>query len=131
LSGYSKTPLIKKLGIKEDFRIGIFNAPLNYFELLGDLPKGIDKAKDQLNFIHLFSNSVEEIEKQLPILMKKIVVNGMIWVSWYKKGSGKQKMVNEDLIRDTAIGIGMVDIKVCAVDKEWSALKLVIRKENR
>ncbi len=132
-SGYSKQPLVKKLGIKEGAKIRIINAPEYYFELLGELPKVevLNNNSEKADFIHLFSKSVKELEDQLFILKEEIEKDGMIWVSWYKKASKIPTDLNENIIRDTALSLGLVDVKVCAIDEKWSGLKIVWRKENR
>ena len=132
-AGYSKRPLYQKLGIKEGFKVRIIDAPNNYFELLGEHPR-IDLVEDgnnQVDFIHLFSKSVEQFENQFIRLKDEVKKNGMVWVSWYKKASKIPTDLNEDVIRNTALNLGLVDVKVCAVDEKWSALKIVWRKENR
>jgi Protein of unknown function (DUF3052) len=134
MAGYSAAPLVKKLGIKAGFNVVLIDPPENYFELLEELPAGAKVTKDEkskVDFIHFFVKKGKELEKQLPILMKKITPDGMIWVSWYKKSSGIATDVTEDHIRNTALALGLVDIKVCAIDDTWSGLKLVIRKELR
>ncbi len=131
--GYSKRTLVQKLGIKEGAKIRIINAPENYFDLLVDLPEvEIVNNNDVLvDFIHLFSQNVEYFENQIFKIKDEIRKNGMIWVSWYKKASKIPTDLNEDIIRNTALGLGLVDVKVCAIDEKWSGLKLVWRKENR
>ncbi len=134
MAGYSGTPLFKKLGIKEDFRVRTKNAPVNYLELIDPIPDGAlisETIRSKINIWHLFTKSRRELEKQLPTAMKQIEQDGMIWVSWPKKSSGVKTDVTEDTIRDVALPMGIVDVKVCAVDETWSGLKLVIRKENR
>ncbi|MBK7871521.1 MAG: DUF3052 family protein [Saprospiraceae bacterium] len=134
MSGYSGTPLIKKLGIKTGFKVQFIHPPAYYLDLLGELPPDVlivEENMEALDFIHLFVKSVAELEAQLPILKDQIVKNGTIWVSWYKKSAKIPTDVNEDIIRDTALALGLVDVKVCAVDEQWSGLKLVWRKENR
>ncbi len=132
-SGYSKKPLVKKLGIKEGAKIRIINSPQNYFKLLEDLPEVeiLDDNSSMADFIHLFSKSVEHFENQFFTIKNEIKKDGMIWVSWYKKASKIPTDLNEDIIRDTALSLGLVDVKVCAIDEKWSALKIVWRKENR
>lgn len=134
MSGYSGTPLIKKLGIKQGFRIHPINAPAHYFNLLGELPPDVfilHETEALVDFIHLFVKNTAELENQLPILKDQIEKNGMIWISWYKKSAKIPTDVTEDVVRDTALALGLVDVKVCAVDEQWSGLKLVWRKENR
>lgn len=133
MAGYSGTPLIKKLGIKEGFVVKLFQSPDSYLDLLGALPEGvvISKATRNLDFIHAFVRTAKELERGLPTWKKQIKPNGMIWVSWYKKQSGIATDVTEDVIRNLALDIGLVDVKVCAVDEQWSGLKLVIPVKNR
>ncbi|MFN7117316.1 MAG: DUF3052 domain-containing protein [Saprospiraceae bacterium] len=134
MSGYSATPLLKKLGIKTNFKLYFINEPTYYIDLLGALPPEVNIVQDisePVDFIHLFVETVAELEAQLPTLKVGIVKNGMIWVSWYKKSAKIPTDVNEDIIRETALALGLVDVKVCAVDEQWSGLKLVWRKENR
>lgn len=133
MAGYSGTPLIKKLGIKEGFRIRIIDAPPHYLELLGPLPVKVKilKSGKQLDFIHLFAKDVKSVERRLVSMMNSIKRDGMIWISWYKKSAKIPTDLNEDKIRAAALALGMVDVKVCAVDEQWSGLKIVIRKENR
>jgi len=133
-SGYSKTPLIKKLGIKENYKIRLIQAPDDYFDLLGELPNHVKilkrKSKD-LDFIHLFAKNQKVFDKYFFQIKNEIKKDGMIWVSWYKKASKIPTDLNEDIIRNTALANGLVDVKVCAVDEKWSGLKIVWRKENR
>ena len=133
-SGYSGTPLIKKLGIKPGYRVRVVNMPHNYRELLGDLPEGVmvtsgpDHTSDM---IHYFATDREQLHKDIDSLRAGMEANGMIWVSWYKKSSGMVTDIDENTIRDLALKSGLVDVKVCAVDERWSALKLVIRLKDR
>lgn len=133
-SGYSGRPLIKKLGIKEGFKVRFINVPDHYYELLGTLPDDVDllnSGRRKANFIHVFCKDVKSYEKYILKLKDQIEKNGMIWVSWYKKSSKIPTDLNEDIIRNTALRYGLVDVKVCAVDEQWSGLKIVWRKENR
>ena len=134
MAGYSGTPLAKKLGFKENFKVCTFNAPANYLELLAALPDDITfykKLQNDLDMIHLFSTSKSEMHNVLKESLAHIKKNGMIWVSWPKKSSKIPSEITEDTVREVALPLGLVDIKVCAVDEIWSGLKLVIRKENR
>ena len=133
-TGYSGTPLAKKLGIKEGFVIGLINAPLYYYELFTDFPIKVVESvhrKELKDLIHFFTKDAKELNKLLPQLKKQMVANGMIWVSWPKKAAKIPTDVTEDLIRNYALSIGLVDIKVCAVDEVWSGLKLVIPVKDR
>ena len=133
-TGYSGTPPAKKLGIKPAFKINLINEPEYYFQLFTDLPAELyfegneETAKD---LIHFFTLKNEELSNLLPLLKKQIKPAGMIWVSWPKKASKILTDVTEDIIRNTALEIGLVDIKVCAIDEIWSGLKLVIPVKNR
>jgi hypothetical protein len=132
-SGYSGTPLSKKLVIKEGFTISVFNQPEYYFELLGDLPpiKITKDKKLKKDFIYYFVTKEKDFVKDIYILKEQIVQNGMIWISWPKKTSKVKTDITEDVIRTLALKNGLVDIKVCAVDEIWSGLKLVIPVKNR
>lgn len=132
--GYSGKPLAQKLGIKSGMAVGVVDAPDHYRELLGNLPDGVlfrSVEEGALDVIHLFVASQNTLADHLPFLKTKIVPNGMIWVSWYKKSAKIPTDVTEDTIRDLALAIGLVDVKVCAVDDLWSGLKLVIRLKDR
>ena len=133
-AGYSGTPLVKKLGIKASFRVKTKNALANYRELLAPLPEEVlisPRLRAPVDMWHVFSKSERELERQIPKCLEEIDPNGMIWVSWPKKSSGVPSDVTEDVVRKVALPLGLVDVKVCAVDEVWSGLKLVIRKENR
>ena len=139
--GYSGTPLSKKLGIKGGFTILTVDAPDDYSSLVAPLPMGAEitnvylhtlaNAKSGVDLIHLFTNSRDDLFHSLPLLQNLIKQDGSIWVSWYKKAAKLPTEVTEDTIREACLPIGLVDVKVCAVDEKWSGLKLVIRKENR
>ena len=132
--GYSGTPLAQKLGIKSGHTVLTLNAPDDYRTLLGD-PYDIkiiaDKPAGRPDLIHLFTNSRGELARELSRLRTLIKHNGTIWVSWYKKAAKLPTEITEENIREAAFPLGLVDVKVCAVDEKWSGLKLVIRKENR
>lgn len=134
MAGYSGTPLVKKLGVKEGFRVRITGAPTNYLNLVSPLPQDVtisEHITKRINIWHFFTESYTELESKLPTLMSAIQPNGAIWISWPKKTSGVPSSVTEDTIRTIALPLGLVDVKVCAVDETWSGLKLVIRKELR
>jgi hypothetical protein len=133
MAGYSSTPLAKKLGIKENFSVKLVNAPPHYFKLFTDLPGSIKISADkkEIDFIHYFETRAANLEKNIIDLKKQLKQNGMFWVSWYKKSAKIPTDVSEDLIRNIALHHGLVDIKVCAVDEQWSGLKLVIPVKDR
>lgn len=133
-AGYSGTPLAKKLGIKQGFTVLSVNTPDNFFELVEPLPNGVvilNSSQTQIDLIHFFTNSRDELFKELADQRNWIKQNGAIWVSWYKKAAKLPTEITEDTVREAAFPLGLVDVKVCAVDEKWSGLKLVIRKENR
>ncbi len=134
MAGYSGTPLSKKLGIKEGFRVYAKNPPERYQQWLAPLPdnvKIVTRLTNDLDMIHFFTKSSKELSSEIKKQITKIKQNGIIWVSWPKKSSHVTTDITEDIIRDVVLPMGLVDIKVCAVDDVWSGLKLVIRRENR
>ena len=133
-AGYSGTPLAKKLGIRNGFRIRVVNHPPGYFDLFTDLPleiKILEEKKTRKNLIHYFTKQFKELQRDIVPLRNEIEDNGMIWISWPKKASKVPTDITEDLIRSLALSNGLVDIKVCAVDDTWSGLKLVIPVKDR
>jgi hypothetical protein len=134
MAGYSGTPLAKKLGIKAGMVVHTESAPANYASLLEPLPEDVTfspTAAGELDLVHIFATTRSELRQMLGEFLGKIKQNGAIWVSWPKKSSGIRSEITEDTVRDVALPLGLVDIKVCAVDDVWSGLKLVIRRENR
>lgn len=134
MAGYSTTPLVKKLGFREGSRVLIINAPNYYRELVSPLPDGVSlstQLRKNIDICHVFLRSAAELARRLKNLKPRIVESGCIWVSWPKKASRVATDISEDTIRKIALPMGLVDIKVCAVDETWSGLKLVIRKELR
>jgi len=132
--GYSGTPLAKKLGIKSGLNLLAVDPPENYAELLAPLPDGtVIKTTPQPDndIVHLFANTRDGLFKNLAKYKDLIKQDGAIWVSWYKKAAKLPTEITEDSIREAALPLGLVDVKVCAVDENWSGLKLVIRRENR
>jgi Protein of unknown function (DUF3052) len=134
ITGYSGTPLAKKLGIKEGFKIRLVDQPDYYFDLFTDLPETLHimkEKKTKKNLIHYFTKSTAGLHKDIVALRNEIEPNGMIWISWPKKASKIATDITEDTIRELALSNGLVDIKVCAVDEVWSGLKLVIPVKER
>jgi hypothetical protein len=132
MAGYSGTPLWKKLGYKMGMSAYIDGEPNNYVSLLA-LPADVvvtwlPSAKSDMEFVHLFATSASKLKRKLEYYRKRILPAGVIWVSWPKKSSGVKSDITEDTIRDVALPIGLVDVKVCAVDEVWSGLKLMIRR---
>jgi hypothetical protein len=133
-AGYSGTPLAKKLGIKPGMRLFVDGAPVNYRELIEPVPEDVaflKKPEKETDLIHVFTTSKKKLASQLKRYLKRIKSNGMIWVSWPKKTARVETDLTEDVVRELALQTVLVDVKVCAVDDVWSALKLVIRVENR
>jgi hypothetical protein len=133
-SGYSGTPLAKKLGIKDGFRISIINEPDHYFSLFEDMPVDVDiihNLKSKLDVIHYFVKEEKDLQKDIVELKNSIEQNGMIWISWPKQSSKVPTDITEDVIRNIALANGLVDVKVCAIDQVWSGLKLVIPVKER
>lgn len=134
-AGYSNTTLIKKLGIKEDAKLLILNAPNgldDYWKLIAkDCASQLCSPKDIPSFIHLFAKSQKEFLELYTKIQNRLHGNVSLWVSWYKKSSGIVTDLNEDFIRSFALQNNLVDIKVCAVTNEWSGLKLVIPVKKR
>ncbi|HEV2353644.1 MAG TPA: hypothetical protein VGR89_05340 [Puia sp.] len=133
-AGYSGTPLLKKLGLKDDLRIRLLHQPADYFQLLETDVSGQLAGPGQVpDFVHLFASSRAVFEKEMRVLAKVWKANPrvVIWVSWYKKSSGIATDLTEDLVRGYALKNGLVDIKVCAVSESWSGLKLVVPLDKR
>lgn len=133
-TGYSGTPLIRKLGLTEGMRVLFLYAPQHYESLLGGLPEGIRRVKQLrgiLDFVHLFVSRRQVLEEEIHRCLAHLAPDGMIWISWPKKASKVETDITEDVIREVILPLGLVDVKVCAVDEVWSGLKLVIRKELR
>jgi hypothetical protein len=132
MAGYSKNSLCKKLGLEEDMKVLLINAPDDYAQLveldISSQKVGKNEAPD---FVHLFVTTKAELEKELSSLLSSIKPTTIIWVSWYKKAAKIPTDVTEDVIREIALKSILVDVKVCAVSDIWSGLKLVVRKENR
>ena len=135
MAGYSGTPLWKKLGYKGDIVAHVDGAPKGYVDSLAVPPevhvKWANRPGEGIGFVHLFTDSKSELKTKLQRFRKLITSDGVIWVSWPKKTSGVETDVTEDVVRDVALSMGLVDIKVCAIDSVWSGLKLMIRKELR
>lgn len=133
-AGYSGTPLAKKLGFKEGMVIVTIDAPPNYRELVEPLPERViltEEHRSESDILHVFTNTHDGLFGGLAKFKGLIKQNGMIWVSWYKKAAKLPTEITEDTVREAAFPLGLVDVKVCAVDEKWSGLKLVIRLENR
>jgi hypothetical protein len=135
MAGYSGTPLVKKLGIKENFRVGFVNPPKGFQKELGNLPSGVDISIGRLaqpfDLIILFTDSQRTLRIEFPILAQKLNANGMLWVAWPKKASAVATDLTENDVRRIGLDEGLVDVKVCAVNEIWSGLKFVYRLRDR
>jgi hypothetical protein len=134
VAGYSGTPLSKKLGIKPGSRLYVAGAPTDYRKLVEPLPDGVaiaSRMSADVDLAHLFAVKRADLAAKLGSTLAKLKPDGTIWISWPKKASGVVTDLTEDTIRAVALPLGLVDVKVCAVDETWSGLKLVIRKQNR
>ncbi len=134
MAGYSGTPLATKLGIKDGTEVCAVNPPANYLKLIAPLPSRAAiaaRVSASTDLIHVFTAKKSELTRKLAALRDRIKPDAAIWVSWPKKASKVPTDITEDTIRAIALPIGLVDVKVCAVDDIWSGLKLVIRKELR
>ena len=133
-AGYSGTPLAKKLGLKPGDLVCLLDAPAGFSKLLEPLPEGVrfatrfDKAA---RLVHVFATRKSGLAKVLASCRKRLAPDAGVWVSWPKKASKMETDITENVIRSVALPMGLVDIKVCAVDETWSGLKLVVRKELR
>ena len=136
MSGYSGTPLVKKLGIKPGQNVAIVNPPNKFLaQELQPLPKDVSFAaattRRPLDFVMLFVNSAKALDKELPKLKKKLARDGVLWVSWPKKSSGVETDLSFGVVQQLGLMIGLVDVKICAVNETWSGLKFVYRLKDR
>jgi hypothetical protein len=133
-AGYSGTPLAKKLGIAVGSRVAALHAPSDYASLLEPHSGGVvfeARAGAHTDVAHVFVREREVLARELGALRRSLRPDAALWVSWPKKASKVPTTVTEDVIRELALPLGFVDVKVCAVDETWSGLKLVVRKELR
>ena len=134
MAGVSGKPLPQKLGLKPGFCIFVDGAPSDYRGLVGRWPEGakiVAQPKAPLDLLHLFATDAKGLAGKLRKYRDAIAPDGMIWVSWPKKSSGVPSDLSDVVVRDTALALGLVDVKVCAIDEVWSALKFVIPKAER
>ena len=130
--GYSGTPLAKKLGFKPGQRTWFDAMPDSIRAEIGDTGADmLDSPEPPVEAAHLFVSHCATLDCKLRMLLPLIACDGMIWVSWPKKAAKVETDITEDVVRAVALPLGLVDVKVCAVDETWSGLKLVIRKELR
>jgi hypothetical protein len=134
VAGYSGTPLVKKLGIKERANVVVVGAPRGYRKLLEPLPPSVrftSKVDHTTDVVHVFSTKKSDLSSALAVYRNKLDPQATVWVSWPKKAAKVPSEITEDVVREVALPLGFVDVKVCAIDDLWSGLKLVVRKELR
>ena len=134
MAGYSGTPLVKKLGLTDGLAVVILNSPAEYFSWISPLPKDLivkDKLAGEADFIHLFARDQKTLRAYFQKCIKHLKKNGALWVSWPKKSSKVATDLDENVIRDVGLQLGVVDVKVCAVSDVWSGLKFVYRVKDR
>ncbi len=132
-AGYSGTPLYKKLGLKEGMRSCFINEPSHYFSLFDEIPEIIEceQHDNDLEFIHIFCTKRAEFIEYLKNIIPKLSQKGMIWISYPKKTSSIPTELERNVVCAPLFEQGLVDTKVCAIDQDWTALKFMIRRENR
>jgi hypothetical protein len=134
MAGFSSKPVVQKLGIKPGFRIFVGHAPAAYGDIVGKLPadvKLLTRLAGSVDMVHLFASQAVGLAGKLRGYREAIAPDGMIWVSWPKKASGVATDLTDVVVRDIALPLDLVDIKVCAIDDTWSGLKFVIPKDQR
>lgn len=133
-AGYSGTPLVKKLGIKDDYRVSVIEEYPGFRDDLEPLPPGVvfsTRIDESADIVHMFVMKREELEQTVDAAGQAIFPDGAIWVSWPKKASKVPTDMTEDVVRDVALPRGLVDNKVCAVNETWSGLRIVWRRDRR
>jgi hypothetical protein len=133
-AGYSGTPLVKKLGFREGWRIAILGGPADVVSLLGELPAGVElvhRLDGELDAVWLFVVSRHELDLNLPSALACLPVAGTLWISWPKRASGIPTDLSENVLREVVLPTGWVDIKVAAIDDEWSGLRFALRRGLR
>ena len=132
--GYSGKPLAAKLGITECLTVLALHAPADYAAWLAPLPRGariVTRPSAGVRFVHLFATERAELAAALATYRERLPADAVLWVSWPKKAAKLSTDISEDTIRELALSLGWVDVKVCAVSEVWSGLKLVVRKALR
>jgi Protein of unknown function (DUF3052) len=133
-AGYSGTPLVRKLGIKPQARLGLISAPEGFLVLLGELPEDVSvrsRARGPLDVIVAFFLDRSELVRRLPALKAALDQAGGLWIAWPKRASGVTTDVTESVVRELGLAAGLVDNKICAIDETWSGLRLVYRLRDR
>jgi hypothetical protein len=130
-AGYSGTPQARKLGIKEGMRVGLDNVPTGWS--LTDPPAGVEfaDASGPVDVVISFFGSSAELAARLPQLVRRIYPNGALWIAWPRRAAGHDSDLTGDVVRAQALPLGVVDVKVAAIDKDWSGQRVVWRLANR
>ncbi len=134
MAGYSETPLLHKLGIREGTRMAAVNAPADFRTNLGELPLDVEwanRVRPPLDLVVAFHIKRSAMVANWPALTGAVVAEGAIWVAWPKRASGVATDITEGVLREEFLKSGWVDNKVCAIDETWSGLRFVLRKERR
>jgi hypothetical protein len=134
MAGYSGTPLVKKLGLTDGQVVALLGAPEGFVDHLVDLPDDVvlrTRAQGRLDQAITFQTERAVLERRLATILRGLRKDGAIWVAWPKKASGVPTDITEHVVREVVLPIGLVDVKVCAIDDTWSGLKIVWRKELR
>jgi hypothetical protein len=134
MAGYSSRSLVEKLGIRPGTAVVVLDGPPDFPATLGPLPEGA-RIRQRLSqgaaFIHQFARMKDDLAAAFPRLAQALADDGMVWISWPKKTSKIATDLTEDVVRGLGLALGLVDVKVCAIDETWSGLKFVRRKELR
>ena len=132
-AGYSGTPLAKKLGFKEGQKIWFINEPDHYLQLFDSLPdcRYYQRKPQEADLIHVFFTHRKQLENRISKIIAVLSKQGSIWISWPKKSSAIASDLDRDWIRSYVLNQGLVDVKVCAVDEDWSGLKFMYRIKDR
>jgi len=136
MAGYSGTPLPKKLGIKPGHLVALLNAPPDFEDTLAGLPDGVTlreglRGRGPFDVILLFAERETVLRRRFQDAMARLAVDGGLWVGWPKKASGRPTDLSDGLVRELGLETGLVDNKVCAIDATWSALRFVVRRQDR
>ncbi|MEO6468686.1 MAG: DUF3052 domain-containing protein [Acidimicrobiia bacterium] len=134
MAGYSGTPLVKKLGIKDGASVALLAAPANFAQTLAPLPDGVEvreQARGKLDVIVFFATRERELARRFPVMARALQPAGGLWVAWPKKASCVATDLTFDPVQQTGLDCGLVDNKVCAIDETWSALRFVYRVADR
>lgn len=132
MTGYSGTPLARKLGVRAGDRLAVLGASDGF--AVGGLPPGVEvrqQARGLFDVIVSFHSRRADLVRRFPVLLRALGVDGGLWVAWPKRASGQPTDITEDVVREVALPTGMVDNKVCAIDETWSGLRVVLRRELR